>query len=343
MISRSGRPSLIFILLLFAAAMMLLFSETDSVYAADSPPFRIYMITWRGVTDVERGFQNYMTEKNIRVEYIMRDADKDQTKLAGFVEEIRRLKPDLIYTWGSPVTLGVAGTYNEQDNGKYIHDIPVVFTLVADPVGVKIVSDLTSSKRNVTGVYHVATPESVITGINSYRRLSKLGMLYNSEEKNSVAFAMEIRKLAKKMGFTFIEEKYKIGADGKPSSEGVLGLLRNLKQSGAEWLLFGPDSYSTSIADVLAPAMREVGLPVFVTTESVVKWPTVILAGLVSKYYSIGQFTAYKAEQILVKKQPAAAIPVETLKRFSYVIRMDVAKELKFYPPVSMFNYAEIL
>lgn len=341
MIGRFISRAAVFMLSLFAFAVMFLFGAVQEATAA-ARPFRIYMITWREMTDVERGFQNYMAEKNIPVEYIMRHANKDPSKLAGFVEEIRRLKPDLVFTWGTTVTLGVVGRYDDKNKAKYIRDIPVVFGLVADPVGVKIVPDLASSKSNVTGVYHMASAEAIITGINSYRRFSKLGMLYNGLEMNSVAYAGDIRKLSTKMGFKLFERKFRIGADGKPSPEGVIDLLRDLKRSGAEWLLLGPDSYSTSIGDILGPALREVGLPVFATTEGNM-FPSGVLAGLISKYYSVGQFSAYKAEQILVQKQPAAAVPVETLKRFSYIIRMEVAKELKFYPPVSMFNYAEIL
>ncbi|MEI6206921.1 MAG: ABC transporter substrate-binding protein [Desulfuromonadales bacterium] len=342
MIWRLSRLAATLMLFMFAVAT-LFFSKVHMASAADSRPFRIYMITWRGLTDVERGFQNYMTEKNIKVEYIMRDASKDQTKLPGFVEEIRRIKPDLIYTWGTPVTLGIAGSLKDRDNGKFINNIPVVFTLVADPVGVNLVPDLSSSSRNITGVYHMASAESVISGIKSYHNFSKLGMLYNSKEKNSVAYVNGVRKLEEKMGFKLIEQKYKVGADGNPTSEGVLDLLRNLKQSGAEWLLIGPDTYSATISEILGTAMREINIPAFVTTESAISWPTVIVAGLFCKYYSIGQFTAYKAEQILVNKRHASTIPVETLKRFSYSIRMDVARQLKLYPPVSMFNYAEIL
>ena len=64
---------------------------------------------------------------------------------------------------------------------------------------------------------------------------------------------------------------------------------------------------------------------------------------MVSRYYGVGQFTGYKAEQILVQKTDPAAIPVETLKRFSYQIRMSVAERLKLPPPLPMFNYAELI
>jgi putative ABC transport system substrate-binding protein len=67
------------------------------------------------------------------------------------------------------------------------------------------------------------------------------------------------------------------------------------------------------------------------------------LTGLVSRYHAIGQFTAYKAEQILVNKVPPQRIPVETLTRFALQVRMDIAEQLKLAPPLPMFNYAELI
>ena len=48
-------------------------------------------------------------------------------------------------------------------------------------------------------------------------------------------------------------------------------------------------------------------------------------------------------EQILVSKVPAGQIPVETLKRFSYQIRMPAAKRLNLPPPLPMLAYAELI
>lgn len=273
----------------------------------------------------------------------MRDANKEKSKLVEFVEEIRRLKPDLIYTWGTPATLGVVGRYDSANSSEFIRNIPVVFTLVADPVGVKIVPTLSSSKRNVTGVYHVAGVDSVIAGITSYRPFKKLGILYNKTEQNMVAYVKELRNLSAAKGFQLMERTVKLDADGKPVADGVADILRDLKKNGAEWLLIGPDSYLTTIPEIIGPTLREVKLPAFATTEAVINFPEGVLAGLVSKYYSIGQFTGFKAEQILVNKTAAADIPVQTLQRFSFIVHIGVAKELLFYPPVSMFNYAEIL
>jgi len=92
---------------------------------------------------------------------------------------------------------------------------------------------------------------------------------------------------------------------------------------------------------VIIPAAMEQRLPTFASTEQLME--TGALTGLVSRYHSIGQFTAYKAEQILVHKVPPSRIPVETLTRFSLQVRMDVAEALKLPPPLPMFNYAELI
>jgi hypothetical protein len=34
---------------------------------------------------------------------------------------------------------------------------------------------------------------------------------------------------------------------------------------------------------------------------------------------------------------------VETLKRFSFIVRMDAARKIGLLPPVSLFNYAEFV
>ena len=50
----------------------------------------------------------------------------------------------------------------------------------------------------------------------------------------------------------------------------------------------------------------------------------------------------YKAEQILVNKKRARDVPIETLSRYSFIVRMDVARQLDMLPPVALFNYATV-
>jgi putative ABC transport system substrate-binding protein len=304
--------------------------------------YRIYAITFRGMTDVEKGFQDYFKSRKIPVEIVFRDLARDATKMPGFLEEIRRTKPDLVYTWGTSVTLGVVGSFDQIVSGKHITDIPVVFTLVAAPVLAKITPERKSSGRNVTGVVHVASTEAQVRAMSSYRPFRTLGVLYTSTEQNSLVTLKEFQEAGEKAGFNVVERAFKLDENKKPTAEGAADLVRELKQAGAEWLYLPPDSFlGTQAQKVVIPAAMEAGLPTFASTEQLMEAGA--LAGLVSRYYSIGQFTAYKAEQILKNKIPPRDIPIETLSRLSFQILLPAAKSLNLPPPLGLFNYAEIL
>lgn len=305
-------------------------------------PFRIYAITFRGMTDVEKGFEEYFASRKISVQITYRDLNREAARMKGFLEEIRATKPDLVYTWGTSVTLGVVGPYDGVQAGQHVTDIPVVFTLVAAPVQAKIVADLRSPGRNVTGVTHVVPTEAQIRAISAYRPFQTLGVLYTSTERNSVVTLEEIRRLGRERGFHTVERSFRLDAERKPTADGAADLVRELKDSGAQWLYLPPDSYLGTLAEgVIIPAAMELGLPTFASTEQLMQAGA--LSGLVSRYYNVGQFTAHKAEQILVGKVAASTIPVEALKRFSYQIRMSAAHRLKLPPPLPMLNYAEVI
>ena len=328
-----------------AAVLLVLLAvglASDGVAQISARPYRIYAITFRGMTDVERGFQDYFASRRIPVQITWRDLNRDASRMPGFLEEIRRMRPDLIYTWGTSVTLGVVGTYDGYDPNTNITDIPVVFTLVAAPVLAKIVPDLRNTKRNVTGVFHVAPTEAQIRAMASYRPFKSIGIHYTPTEQNSVVVVDEVREVSKRLGFQVIARPLKLDAQKKVTSDGAPEMIRELKQQKVDWLYLPPDSYlGTQAKSVIIPAAMENGLPTFASTEQLME--TGALTGLVSRYHSIGQFTAYKAEQVLVHKVPASKIPVETLTRFSLQVRLDVAEQLKLPPPLPMFNYAELL
>jgi putative ABC transport system substrate-binding protein len=268
--------------------------------------------------------------------------NREPARMQGFIDEIRATRPDLIYTWGTSVTLGVVGTWDAYDPAKHITEIPVVFTLVAAPVLAKIVPDLKASRRNVTGVFHVAPTEAQIRAMASYRPFKSLGILYTPTEQNSVVVVDEVREVSKRLGFAVVAKPLKLDAAKRVTAEGAPEMIREMKEQKVDWLYLPPDSYlGTQAKAVIIPAAMENKLPTFASTEQLME--TGALTGLVSRYHSIGQFTAYKAEQILVHKVPASKIPIETLTRFSLQVRMDVAEQLSLPPPLPMFNYAELI
>ncbi len=305
-------------------------------------PLRIYAITFRGMTEVEKGFEEHFAARKIPVQITYRDLNRDIKRMGGFLDEIRATKPDLIYTWGTSVTLGVVGPHDTPTPEKYITDIPVVFTLVAAPLLAKIVGEDGTARSNITGVVHIAPVAAQVQAMASYRPYKTVGVLYTPTEENSVVIINELRKLGREKGFDVVERTFKLDAKGKPTAEGAADLVRELKESKAQWLYLPPDSFLGTLAqDTIIPTAMASGLPTFASTEQLMQAGS--LSGLVSRYHSVGQFTAFKAEEILIGKKQPSTIPIETLKRFSYQVRISAAERLKLMPPLSMFNYAEII
>jgi putative ABC transport system substrate-binding protein len=303
---------------------------------------RIYAVTWRGRTQVEQGFTDYLGKSGLPLDITWRDAAQSTARIAEFSKEIRETRPDLVYTWGTPPTLGLAGPYDGIDPARHVTDIPILFALVASPVGARLVRSLAGQGRDVTGVYHVAAIGSQVEAMRAYRKFAKVGVLYNAAELNSVATAAALRDVAKAQRFEVIEQAFERGADGKPSPAGIEDKVAALKAAGADWLYLGPDTYLFSQVERIAAAAMSAKLPTFSATEGVLGSPAPILTGLVSSYYTIGQFAGFKASQILAQGLRARDIPIETLTRYSFIVRMDVAKALGFLPPVSLFNHAVI-
>ena len=310
--------------------------------AAAGRPWRIYTITYRGRTEVERGFADHFAARGIPVDIVWRDIALDPARLPALVDEIRRERPDLVHTWGTGVTLGIVGRWDARDRAHFVDGIPVVFSLVAAPVDTGIVADLRSPGRPVTGVSHVASLAAQLQAMTSYRPFRRLGMLYSPNEPNSVAVLRELRALGRRDGFEVLAEPFRTDAAGRARAEGAAEVVRGFQAAGAGWLYMPPDSFlSTQARELVLPAALAAGLPAFASTEQLMAAGA--LLGLVSRYYNVGQFAAFKAERILVDKVAAGRIPVETLTRFALQVNLDAARRLELLPPLAMFNYAELI
>ena len=310
--------------------------------AADEPqkPFRIYMALWRGWEEAAQGFKDYFTNQNIPVELIIRDAGQDKAKLAEFVAEAKRLKVDLVFTWGTTVTEEMLGRYDEADPENHISHIPAVFAVVSQPLG-GVVPSLTSSGRNITGTTYLVPTETQMNLIQSYRPIKRLGVIYNPLERNSRVAIDELTAIGDKMGFTVATSAVDV-EDGKPKPASIPAKVAEMKSAGVDFLYIPPDTFLNVNRDILTGAALDTGIPTFAAGENPVLTSKALFGG-VYRYYTVGQLTAYKAEQILVHHIPPQDIPIDAPKRLSIIINMPVVRQLGLYPPMNLLGLAEIV
>jgi putative ABC transport system substrate-binding protein len=303
-------------------------------------PFRIYMALWRGWEDAAQGFKDYFVNQGIPVELIVRDAAQDKAKLKEFIAEAKEMQVDLVFTWGTTVTEEMLGRYDDPNTASFITDIPAVFAVVSQPLG-SVVPSLASSGRNITGSIYLVPMETQVNLIQSYRPIKRLGMVFNPLERNTHVAIKELNQIAKRQGFEVITRAVEV-QDDKPQPSSIAGKVAELKQAGVDFLYIGPDTFLNVNRDVLTGAALELGIPTFAAGENPVLTSKAMFGG-VYRYYTVGQLSAYKAEQILVRKIKPQDIPIDPPARLSLILNMPVVRQLGLYPPMKILSLAEVI
>jgi putative tryptophan/tyrosine transport system substrate-binding protein len=313
-----------------------------SATAAQADTKLIYGVLWRGCEEACQGFQNYLSEAGVDFEFVVRDAGQDKALLPVFLEEARERKADLIFTWGTSATLGIAGTLANVGDPRFNNAIPQVFTVVADPVGAGIVESLERTGRaNITGTFN-RVPETVnINAIRSYNpAFRRLGLLYNANEPNSLLKRDEMAALTRELGFELVAVELELGDDGKPRVEDIPVKVAELKEKGVDFIYVGSSSFLDKNRDVFTGAAVDLGLPVLSPYERLVRESQALLS-VAARYYDVGRLAGAQAEKILSDGMVPGDIPVARMTDFAYVVNMEVARKLNLYPPVGILQFAE--
>ena len=320
---------------------------TTAVPASWAEPFTIYMIVHRAGSGADAGFRDYLKANGVDAEFILRDMENDRSRLPGYVEEIKALRPDLVYTQTTSVTRAIVGRMEEADPDKNVLDTPIVFAMVSYPDRAKLVPELPApdapmlSKRNLTGVRHVVSDRVRLNAMRRYMpTLQKLGMLYDKSSNAQRNAEKTVRTLAEEFGLELISDS-PTEPDVERDPAQIEPTLRRLKDAGVDLLYIPPSNFFGAHAELVTGLATEIGLPTFCGVETLVYQHCI--TGLVSPLYAVGRFAGFKAEQILVGGLDPGDIPIETLSRFSFVVNMEAAHKLKVYPPMEILRFAQFI
>lgn len=304
--------------------------------------YMVYMITWRGWEDASQGFRDYLERRNLPIDFVIRDCEQSAAAIPDFVAEARSLAPDLVYTWGTTTALNVFGRLGEVDPARHITDIPSVFNIVSTPVEAGLVEALDRPRAYLTGALYLVPVETQLRTMSSYAPVTRVGMVYNAKEANSRLTVAEVEAQGLLQGFATLAFPVPLLPDGAPDVAALAGEVVRLKAEGADWLYIPPDSFLNVNRELLTAAARDAGLPSFAGAENFIR-AAHGLVGLVSRYYNVGQYVGYLAEQILIDGRLPGELPIRNLDRFSLIVNMATAHSLRFYPPLSMLSIAEFV
>jgi putative ABC transport system substrate-binding protein len=303
----------------------------------------IYAVFWEGCEHACNGFKDAIADSGLDAEILIRGAEQDKARLPGFVQEARALGADLVLTYGTSVTLGMAGTLEDVGEDRFIQDIPLVFMQVADPFATRIAESFEGSGRgNLTGTFN-RVPESVnIEVIRAYDpSFQRLGLLYNSNERNSVLKRDELQALSETMGFELVAMELDPGNDGAPGPAVIPLRMAELRDRGIDFMYLGSSSFLRVNGALFTASALENGIPVLSPYENLVRDHDALLS-IAARAYDVGVLAAQQALRILRDGATPGDLPIAQVTDFAYVVNMRVARDLGRFPPFTFMQIAEV-
>jgi len=317
--------------------MAIAWLSVSAVFAAERT---VMIVTWRGCEEACQGFQDYLRQAGLDVEFLLRDAGRDRSVLPAILQEARQADVDLIVTWGTSVTRGIAGTLADHAEPAFNDRIPQVFMIVADPVGAGIVESLDETGRqNLTGTFNrVPEPVTIATIRRYLPAFDHLGMLYNSSEPNSVLKRDEMAALSDELGYSLTS----LDVDGLGGAQGIEAGMKQLRAAGVDFVYLGSSSLLRSNADTVASAALSAGLPLLTPYENMVRNGQALIS-IAAPYYDVGRLAGRQAERILREGVTAGNLPVARMSDFAVTVNMRFARDVGVLPPIEILQFAEIV
>lgn len=334
------QPSVSLLIAIVISACSLGASASTKPASGNEEAFHVVMVSPRGHQRLEVAFMNELqTLFNKKINYTFIEPNiNNKAEMASLPDRIRERKPDLIFTFGTPTTLAVAGTVKN----PIITDIPIVFSPVSYPVKSGILSPDPTARKNIIGTSHIAPVQVHFEMMMKFKKFKSVGVAYNSTESQTKFMLDDLYAVAKKVNVTLHVEAIDLDASGAPDPKSIPIKIKNLRDKGAEWLYIGPDTFmGFTHRDVTTKSAIDVGMPSFTIGEHPIRYSHATF-GVVARLEELGKFTAFKAFQVL-KKNDLSFLGADTMFNFDILINQCAADAVGITPSKDIDHLAEYL
>lgn len=208
--------------------------------------------------------------------------------------------------------------------------IPVVFSVVTDPIGAKVVSSLTQPGGNVTGLSDMIDAKQQLALLKEFvPHLTTVGVPYNPGETNSVSIINALKVAARDMGITIIESP-------APKSSDVMIAAKQLV--GKADVIYCPtDNTIISALESVIKVGIDAQIPVFASdTDSVERGA---IAAIGHDHHQLGRQTGEIVVRILKGEKPGT-IDVQTAQGTDLYINTKMAGLMGVDVPASLLSRA---
>jgi putative ABC transport system substrate-binding protein len=271
--------------------------------------------------------KGWIVGRNLQIEYRITGGDTNLSR--AYARELIGLQPDVLL---AVTNTSMAALHAEHSN------IPTVFAMVSDPVGMHYVESFSRPGGNVTGF----TPFEPTLGGKWLSLLKEaapnvehIGIVYNPEPgNNSSAFRKSINEVASKLGIVSVETP-------SGDSSDIDRLIRSLKDQPNSGLIFLPDAITGARRVQITTLVAQCRLPAIYPLRLFCE-----VGGLMSygvKTDKIAAGAASYVDRILRGANPAE-LPVQAPTEFEFVVNQNAAQQLGLQlPPLLLARADEVI
>lgn len=309
--------------LLFLSIFLLSPGKVSLSYGAEKP--LIVVVLSSSVEPYREALQGFYGElKSRHIEYTSAEVTIKDIDVVDLQQLLKKLNPTLVHAVGTKATLLVK---------KEFKDIPIVFSMVLNPVASKVVKNMKSPGENVTGAsmdiplgLQFKYLKKILPGAK------KVGVIYSESETGVIVKAAGVA--AKLLGLQLVAEAVESPGDVPGALNRLIGKV------GCLWSVADSKVFTRETArEFLTVTLRE-KIPFVGLSPSFVKAGA--LAAFQMDAKDIGSQAASIAGNVLRGSDPSV-IPVSVPGKIKIVLNSNTMKLIGVKIPKDIYDSAEIL
>jgi putative tryptophan/tyrosine transport system substrate-binding protein len=273
-----------------------------------------YIEATKGITDKLKtlGFGEPKTA------YVVESAGANKAKTDEIVQKYAAAKFDLIITLGTSSAIAMS---------KEIKEIPIVFSMVYDPIDAGVAKAWKSSGNNTTGTstkIPMSRPMDILLGFTKVKRLA---VLYTPGEKNSESQLKDLQAVES-------THKIRVVPVRLTKAEEITQLLPEVLRTVEAVYITGSNLVNSQIDTIVELAGKAHVVTVTHLEDLLEKG---VMLGVCTDSYSMGLVSGEQAAKILKGAKPSS-IPIELAQKVDVILNMKSVKKDGYTVPADFMK-----
>lgn len=261
----------------------------------------------------------YVDGENLTID--LQNAQGDQSNLSTISDRFVSNKVDLVLAIATPAAQSVAGKTT---------DIPILATAITDFVSAKLVNSNEAPGGNVSGTTDMnPVKDQIDLLVKLVPKAETVGVLYTSNEDNSILQAKLAREAIEKLGLKYVEVTVSNSNEVQQATQSIV--------DQCDAIYIPTDNIFASAMPVVHEVTSASKTPVICGESGMVKSGGLATLGI--NYSDLGYQTGLMAVKIFKGEAEPATMPIESSTKFDFAINGTVTDEIGLQIPEDLKQY----